>query len=115
VGALAAGLAFGAAWTPCVGPVLATILLYAGTSGTIGRGTGLLAAYAFGLGMPFLILAMLSERLLSRVRLVSRWSRPVTLLTGAILVVIGLALVTGQFHALPARLAGLGQLVTLNP
>ena len=113
-GAFVVGLAFGAAWTPCVGPVLATILMYAGSSGTIARGTGLLGAYALGLGLPFLLLAFLSEQLLSRIRSASRWSRPLELLTGAVLVIVGLALVTGRFQALTATLAGFGQLVTLH-
>ena len=114
LGAFVVGIAFGAAWTPCVGPVLATILLYAGTAGTIARGMWLLTAYAAGLGLPFLLLAMLSDHLLARVRAASRWSRPLELLTGAVLVVVGLALMTGQFQALTAMLAGLGQLVTLR-
>jgi cytochrome c-type biogenesis protein len=113
-GAVVAGIAFGAAWTPCVGPVLATILMYAGTSGTVARGTGLLAVYAVGLGLPFLLLALFTDRLLGRVRRASRWSRPLELLTGAVLVVVGLALVTGRFQAFTAMLAGFGQLITLH-
>jgi len=96
-----------------VGPVLATILLVAGTSGTIAWGMSLLAAYAIGLGLPFLLLAFLSDRLLVHVRAASRWSRPLELLTGAVLVVAGVALATGRFQALTAALAGLGQLITL--
>jgi cytochrome c-type biogenesis protein len=114
LGAFVVGIAFGAAWTPCVGPVLATILLYAGTRDTIARGTELLAAYAVGLALPFLLLAMLSDRLLSRVRAASRWSRPLEVITGAVLVVVGLTLVTGRFQSLTAMLAGLGQLITLR-
>jgi cytochrome c-type biogenesis protein len=114
LGAFVVGIAFGAAWTPCVGPVLATILLYAGTRGTVARGTELLAAYAVGLGLPFLLLAMLSDRLLSRVRAASRWSRPLEVITGGVLIVVGLALVTGRFQTMTAILAGLGQLVTLH-
>jgi cytochrome c-type biogenesis protein len=114
-GAFVVGVAFGAGWTPCVGPVLATILMYAGGSGTVGQGMALLAVYAFGLGLPFLLLALLSDGLVSRVRAVSRWSRAVEVLTGAVLVVVGLALATGRFQVLTAMLAGLGQLFTLHP
>lgn len=113
-GAVLVGIAFGAAWTPCVGPVLATILLYAGTRNTVVQGVELLSAYAVGLGLPFLLLAAVSDRLLSRVRDASRWSRPLELLAGGVLVGVGLALLTGRFQMLTASLAGLGQLVTLH-
>jgi cytochrome c-type biogenesis protein len=57
-GAFAVGLAFGFGWTPCVGPILASILLIAGTEATAGRGALLLAAYAAGIGVPFLAAAL---------------------------------------------------------
>jgi len=65
------GLAFAIGWTPCVGPILAAILLRAGSSGTAAQGALLLASYSAGLGLPFLIAAGMSgmlTRLLSRVR-----------------------------------------------
>ena len=65
------GLAFAIGWTPCVGPILAAILLRAGASGTAGQGALLLAAYSLGLGIPFMVAAGLSgmlTRLLTRVR-----------------------------------------------
>ena len=65
------GLAFAIGWTPCVGPILAAILLRAGSSGTAGQGALLLASYSAGLGLPFLVAAGLSgmlTRLLTRVR-----------------------------------------------
>jgi cytochrome c-type biogenesis protein len=57
-GAFAVGLAFGFGWTPCVGPILASILLLAGSETTAGRGAALLAAYAAGIGVPFLAAAL---------------------------------------------------------
>ena len=68
------GLAFAIGWTPCVGPILAAILLRAGSSGTAAQGATLLAFYSAGLGLPFLIAAGLSgmlTRLLARVRCAS--------------------------------------------
>jgi len=65
------GLAFAIGWTPCVGPILAAILLRAGSSGTAAQGAVLLAVYSAGLGLPFLIAAGLSgmlTRVLARVR-----------------------------------------------
>jgi Cytochrome c biogenesis protein len=113
-GSFVVGVAFGAGWTPCVGPVLATILLYAGTSGSVARGTLLLAVYAMGLALPFLLCAFGVDRLLSRLRALRRWVRPLEIGTGALLVIVGLALATGRFHALTGALAGFGQLVNLR-
>lgn len=113
-GSFVAGVAFGAGWTPCVGPVLASILLYAGSDGSMLRGTTLLAAYAVGLGIPFLGAAFAFEWFLARSRMVTRWLRPLELITGALLVVVGLMLVTGRFRMLSGFLAGFGQLVTMG-
>jgi len=113
-GSFVVGAAFGAGWTPCVGPVLATILLYAGTSGSVAHGTLLLAVYAAGLGLPFIVCAFGVDRLLARVSTLTRWARPLELTTGALLVLVGLALATGQFRALTGMLAGLGQLINLG-
>jgi cytochrome c-type biogenesis protein len=57
-GAFVVGLAFAFGWTPCVGPVLASVLMVAGADDSIGRGAGLLAAYAAGIGLPFLLAAL---------------------------------------------------------
>lgn len=114
VGSFVVGVAFGAGWTPCVGPVLATILLYAGTSGSVARGTLLLAVYALGLGLPFLVCAFGVDRLLTRMQSLRRWVRPLEIVTGALLLVVGLALATGRFRMLTGALAGLGQLINLG-
>lgn len=115
VGSFVVGVAFGAGWTPCVGPVLATILLYAGTTGSVARGTLLLVAYALGLGVPFLLAAYGLDRFLLRKRMLARWLRPIELLSGAALMLVGLALATGRFRTFTGALAGLGQLVNLGP
>ena len=115
VGSLVAGVAFGAGWTPCVGPVLASILLYAGTAGSMQQGTALLAAYSVGLGIPFLVAAFALDRFLNRLRGIKRWLRPLELVSGALLVIVGVVLATGQFRLLTGYLAGFGQLVTLGP
>ena len=113
-GSFVVGVAFGAGWTPCVGPVLTTILLYAGTAETVARGTLLLMTYAVGLGLPFLFCAYGFERLVKRVSALRRWIRPLEVLTGVVLVLVGLALATGRFRILASLLAGLGQLVNLG-
>ena len=62
------GLAFAFGWTPCIGPILAAILAVAGSEETVGRGALLLAAYAFGLGVPFVIAALAMETFLGFAR-----------------------------------------------
>lgn len=113
-GSLLVGVAFGAGWTPCVGPVLASILLYAGLSATMGRGMLLLAAYALGLGLPFWLAAVGLNWYLAGARRLARWLRPIELAAGALLVLVGVLLFTGRFAFMSNMLAGLGQLFTVE-
>lgn len=113
-GSVLVGVAFGAGWTPCIGPVLASILLYAGMEATMSRGMLLLAAYAVGLGLPFLAAAVGFNWYLASARRLTRWLRPLELGAGAVMVVVGVLMFTGRFTALSNALAGLGQLVTLE-
>ena len=94
------GMAFGFGWTPCFGPVLAVILVYASTVDTVRQGTLLLFAYALGLGLPFIALGVgvgWSERLLHFTR---RVSGPLNLVSGATLLVLGWLFVTDRFFFL---------------
>ena len=113
-GSLLVGVAFGAGWTPCVGPVLASILLYAGLSATMGRGMLLLAVYALGLGLPFWLAAVGLNWYLAGAPRLARWLRPIELVAGALLVTVGVLLFTGRFAAMTNALAGLGQLFNLE-
>ena len=112
-GSLLVGVAFGAGWTPCIGPVLASILLYAGMEATMTRGMLLLVAYSLGLGIPFLVAAVGFNWYLAGARRVMRWLRPLELGAGALLVVMGVLLFTGRFTALSSFLASFGQLVPI--
>ena len=112
-GSLLVGVAFGAGWTPCIGPVLASILLYAGMEATMTRGMLLLVAYSLGLGIPFLVAAVGFNWYLAGARRVTRWLRPLELGAGAVLVVMGVLLFTGRFTALSSFLASFGQLVPI--
>lgn len=114
LGAIVVGLAFGAGWTPCVGPVLASILLYASMTASMGQGMLLLATYAIGLGIPFLVSAYAFETFLARSRFLRRWLRPLEMATGVVLVGVGVFLASGRFRLLTATLAGLGQLFPLG-
>jgi cytochrome c-type biogenesis protein len=99
-GAFAVGLAFGFGWTPCVGPVLASILLLAGTEATVGRGAALLMAYAAGIGVPFVAAALFTGPFL---RLAARFRAHlpgVEKAMGAVLVATGLLVFVGAMPAI---------------
>lgn len=92
MGAFPIGMAFGFAWTPCVGPVLAAILTLAATSQDALGGASLLLAYALGLGLPFLITAVLVTTAFDGLGWLRRHGRAVEAMSGAFLVVMGAAL-----------------------
>jgi len=100
LGSVIAGVAFGAGWTPCIGPVLATILLYAGLSASVLHGAALLAAYALGLGIPFFVAAVAFNWFLSRMRFLRRWLVPIERAAGVVMIVAGALLFTGRLAAL---------------
>ena len=114
VGSVLAGAAFGAGWTPCVGPVLASILLYSGMHGTMGEGIMLLTAYTLGLGIPFFVAAVGFNWFLASMKHVRRWLVPLERAAGVLLVIVGVLLFTGRFTVISNFLAGLGQLVNLE-
>ena len=101
------GMAFAAGWTPCVGPILGTILAFAASSGSIANGAALLLAYSLGLGVPFILTALLFGQLRGLLRWVSRHAAAVNRVAGAILMVVGVLIVTGRFTVLAGWLAGL--------
>ncbi len=113
-GSVVVGIVFGAGWTPCIGPILATILLYASMEATVARGTLLLATYGLGLGVPFLVAAIGFNWFLTSLEPLRRWARPIQKAAGILLVVIGVLLVTGRFAAVSASLADLGQWINLE-
>ncbi|HEV8354049.1 MAG TPA: cytochrome c biogenesis protein CcdA [bacterium] len=92
LGAFPVGMAFGFAWTPCVGPVLAAILTVAATSQSTLGGAGLLLAYSLGLGVPFLITAILVTTAFDGFAWLRRHGRAVEMVSGGFLVVMGTAL-----------------------
>jgi cytochrome c-type biogenesis protein len=99
LGAFVIGLAFGFGWTPCVGPVLASILLMSGASDTVGQGTMLLAAYAAGIGVPFLLAAAFSGPVLRGIGRMKRFLPLVEKVMGAALIATGLLVFFGLMPA----------------
>jgi cytochrome c-type biogenesis protein len=95
IAAYALGAAFAFGWTPCIGPVLGAILALAATTSTVGEGMALLAVYSLGLGVPFLVAAAFIDVFVQRLRGLGRWGRRIQFVAGLILVLMGIAMVTG--------------------
>lgn len=91
-GAFLLGVSFTVGWTPCTGPVLASILLYAGANTTVINGVGLLFFYALGFSIPFFILAVLLRRYMVRVRAFYKWLPQIQKIAGFMLILIGIFL-----------------------
>jgi cytochrome c-type biogenesis protein len=104
LGTIAVGMAFGAGWTPCLGPVLGGILTLAATTEAFGSGMWLLAAYSAGLGFLLLLSAIVLERFLEAFQRVRRFLPMMQVASGAILILLGLLLITGSFTVLTAYL-----------
>lgn len=96
-GAYVLGLAFAFGWTPCIGPVLGMILTLSAAEETVARGTGLMAVYALGLGLPFLLSAVFITRSMTLMSRIKRHLGVIEKLMGVLLVLVGLALITGAF------------------
>ena len=94
------GLAFAFGWTPCIGPILGSILTLAASSGSAANGIVLLSVYSLGLGLPFLLTALFIERFLAHMKTLRRVSRPLYLISGVVLIIMGVLMITGQLTAL---------------
>jgi cytochrome c-type biogenesis protein len=108
LGSMLVGMAFAAGWTPCIGPVLGGILGLAATSEDVSRGMLLLAVYSAGLAVPFLLAAWAIESFLEWFQRFRRFLPWVMRVSGALLVFVGILLVSGEF----TRLAGWLQQLT---
>jgi cytochrome c-type biogenesis protein len=106
LGTVLVGIAFGAGWTPCIGPILGSILSYAATQSEVGRGVALLGAYSLGLAVPFVIAAVAIEWFLTAFNSVKRQMVWVTRVSGALLVVVGVMMMTDYMSVLTGALRG---------
>jgi cytochrome c-type biogenesis protein len=97
-GAYVMGLAFAFGWTPCIGPILAAILAVAASEQTVTRGAGLLAVYSLGLGIPFVAAALAIEPFAAFLTRFKRYLHRVEQAMGALLVLTGIAFLTGSIN-----------------
>ncbi|NOX97181.1 MAG: cytochrome c biogenesis protein CcdA [Nitrospirae bacterium] len=107
-GSYLVGNTFAVGWTPCVGPILGTILFYAGTTGSISSGIRLLTAYSLGLGLPLFITSLAINSLLIYFKKVQRHMRLVQVVSGIFLLVVGVLIFTNYFSILSSYLQAWG-------
>lgn len=107
LGTLGVGAAFGAGWTPCIGPVLGAILTFASTREQLWSGVGLLGTYSAGLAVPFLLSAVALDAFLRAFGRFRRFLPAVQVVSGILLVVVGLLLLSGMFTLLSSYLVRL--------
>ncbi|MGD8321217.1 MAG: cytochrome c biogenesis protein CcdA [Gemmatimonadota bacterium] len=105
LGTLGVGMAFGAGWTPCIGPVLGAILTYGFSQDTMWAGVGLLTVYSLGLAIPFLLAALALNWFLGAFKRFRKWIPVAEKASGVLLVFLGVLLMTGTFTWLSGLLA----------
>lgn len=107
LGSVLVGVAFGAGWTPCIGPILGGILTYTATQADFAKGFGLLLTYAVGLAVPFVASALAVERLIALTRAYSRHLVWISRISGALVLALGVLMVTGYLPLLTTFLQSL--------
>jgi len=100
IGTFVVGMTFAAGWSPCIGPILGTILVYAGSKGSALYGFQLLAAYSLGLGVPFFLSALAINVFLSYSPKLARFMRVIMFISGLLLIIFGILLLTDQIRVL---------------
>ncbi len=98
------GVGFAAGWTPCVGPILGSILFFAGSEGNVMKGIELLSFYSLGLAVPFFLSAVMFNSFLGRFSQISRWIPVITKVSGGVLVVMGVLVFVNAFSILSSFL-----------
>lgn len=108
IGSFLVGMTFAAAWTPCIGPILGTILLYASSHGSAAYGFKLLSVYSLGLAVPFFLSSLMFNSFLSYSAKIRKYMRVVMLASGALLIVFGILLLTNNVRLLSALFPDIG-------
>lgn len=107
-GAFLIGMSFAAGWTPCIGPILGTILIYASSQASASYGFSLLSVYSLGLAIPFILATLTINLFLSYTRRIHRFMKVIMVVSGLILIVFGIMLLTNQMGQLSAIFPDLG-------
>jgi len=100
IGSAVAGFAFGFGWTPCIGPILASILALAAVEETVARGVFLLSLYSLGMGIPFILTSIFFNSSMYIFKGIKRHLRKVEIISGILLLLIGIILLTGNMSVL---------------
>lgn len=97
-GPLLVGMAFAAGWTPCIGPLLGSILIVAGNQGSVGQGMILLGIYALGLAIPFIVISVFIHYMLAFIRKTSRLMKWLNLTASLLLIIMGILLIWNKLY-----------------
>lgn len=98
INSLIFGAVFAFGWTPCIGPILGSVLIIAGSSGSMAYGAYLLFIFALGLSIPFIITASLVELISAKLKAIQKYSRIINIAGGILLIILGIALYTGWLY-----------------
>lgn len=99
-GSVLMGMAFAAGWTPCVGPILSSILVYASSMETISRGIILLVFYSLGLAVPFILTALAIENLSSKISRLGKYLSFISIISGLLMILMGILIFTNKMGIL---------------
>ncbi len=106
LGALLIGISFALGWTPCIGPILGTILAVASTKTNISEGVGLLSMYSLGLAIPFFITALLMDKIFIHFRKLQKHMQKISIVSGVFLILVGIMVFTNMLQVLSNYLFG---------
>ncbi len=104
LGTVLVGMAFGAGWTPCVGPILGSILTMAATTQNIIKGIVLLAFYSLGIALPFFISGLILHKFFEYFQSIRKYFKVITIVGGILLIAVGILLLSGYFSAMSSYL-----------
>lgn len=97
-GSVLIGMVFALGWTPCIGPILASLLIYASTQESLKEGITLLTFYSLGLALPFLITSLAINAFLSLFKKINKYFGVIKIASGALLILVGILIMTNNFH-----------------
>lgn len=102
LGVFLVGMAFAAGWSPCIGPLLGTILALAASEGSVSNGMTLLSIYSLGMALPFILMSVFINYMLTFIKRAKEWIRFITVAAGVLMIVMGLVLVFDKMNMITA-------------